>query len=149
MKNILFVILIFCLNCVNGQTKWKTFDSEYGITIELPEYFSKGILVAGGTLQWFNNTIDEDIQLSIESFGNGTIKDLNESYKNDLKNEKNVTYKAKKNTWYVISGINENGIFYNKSIIKNGIQFHLRIIYQEKNKKLVDNLIGRISSSFK
>jgi hypothetical protein len=75
MKNILFVLLIFCLNCVNGQTKWKTFDSEYGITIELPEYISKGILVAGGTLQWFNNTIDDDIQLSIESFGNGTIKD--------------------------------------------------------------------------
>jgi hypothetical protein len=137
MKNILFVLIIFCLNCVNGQTKWKTFDSQYGITI------------AGGTLQWFNNSIDDDIQLSIESFGNGTIKDLNESYKGDLKNEKNITYKTKKNTWYVISGKNENGIFYYKSNIKNGIQFHLSIIYQKKNKKLVENLIGRISSSLK
>ena len=149
MKNILFVLLIFCVISINGQTKWKTFDSEYGITIELPEYFSKGILVAGGTLQWFNNTIDNDIQLSIESFGSGTIKDLNESYQSDLKNETNVTYKVKKNNWYVISGKNEDGIFYNKSIIKNGIQFHLRIIYQDKNKQLVENLIGRISSSFK
>jgi hypothetical protein len=149
MKNILFVLLIFYVNSINGQNKWKTFDSEYGITIELPEYFSKGILVAGGTLQWFNNTIDNDIQLSIESFGSGTIKDLYESYLSDLKNETNVTYKVKKNTWYVISGKNEDGIFYNKSIVKNGIQFHLRIIYQDKNKQLVENLIGRISSSFK
>lgn len=149
MKNLLFVLLIFSVNCVNGQTKWKTFDSEYGSTIELPEYFSKGLLVAGGTLQQFNNTIDDDLQLSIESFGNGTIKDLSESYQSDLKNETNVTYKVKKNTWYVISGKNEEGFFYNKSIIKNGIQFHLSIIHQEKNRQLVEKLIGRISASFK
>jgi hypothetical protein len=149
MKNLLFVLLIFSVNCVNGQTKWITFDSEYGSTIELPEYFSKGLLVAGGTLQWFNNTIDDDLQLSIESFGNGTIKDLSESYQSDLKNETNITYKVKKNTWYVISGKNEEGFFYNKSIIKNGIQFHLSIIYQEKNRQLVEKLIGRISASFK
>lgn len=123
MKNILFVLLIFYVNSINGQNKWKTFDSEYGITIELPEYFSKGILVAGGTLQWFNNTIDNDIQLSIESFGSGTIKDLYESYLSDLKNETNVTYKVKKNTWYVISGKNEDGIFYNKSISKMEFNF--------------------------
>ena len=149
MKNIFFVLLIFSVNCVNAQTKWKAFDSQYGIKIELPEYFSKGILVANGTLRWFNNTIDNDIQLSIESFGNGTIKDLNESYQSDLKNETKVTYKVKENTWYVISGKNEDGIFYNKSIIKNGIQFHLRITYQDKNKKLVENIISQISSSFK
>jgi 6-phosphofructokinase len=46
-----------------------------------------------------SNTIDNDIQLSIESFGSGTIKDLYESYLSDLKNETNVTYKVKKNTW--------------------------------------------------
>jgi hypothetical protein len=148
-KNILLISFLFCINFVIGQTKWKPFESEYGITVELPEYFSKGILVAGGTLQWFNNTIYDEIQLSIESFGNGTIKDLEETYKSDVKNEENITYKVKKNTWYVISGKNEDGIFYNKSIIKNGIQFHLRIIYQYKNKRLVENLIGRISSSFK
>jgi hypothetical protein len=149
MKNIIFILLLLYLNFVNGQTNWKTINLQNGITIELPEYFSKGILVAGGTLQWFNNTIDDDIQLSIESFGNGTIKDLQESYKSDLENEDNITYKIKKDTWYVISGKNENGIFYNKSIIKNGIQFHLRIIYQEKNKHIVETLLGKISSSFK
>ena len=119
MKNIIFILLLLCLNFVNGQTNWKTINLQNGITIELPEYFSKGILVAGGTLQWFNNTIDDDIQLSIESFGNGTIKDLQESYKSDLENEDNITYKIKKDTWYVISGKNENGIIYNKSSIKN------------------------------
>jgi hypothetical protein len=149
MKNIIFILLLLYLNFVNGQTNWKTINLQSGITIELPEYFSKGILVAGGTLQWFNNTIDDDIQLSVESFGNGTIKDLQESYKSDLENEDNITYKIKKDTWYVISGKNENGIFYNKSIIKNGIQFHLRIIYQEKNKHIVETLLGKISSSFK
>lgn len=146
----LFILLVFIyISKVNGQTTWKKFISFNGISIELPDYFSKGILVAGGTLQWFDNKIDKDIQLSIESFGSGTIKDLEETFQNDLKNEKNITYKVKKKTWYVISGINEDGIFYNKSIIKNGIQYHLRIIYQIKNKKLLESLIGRISSSFK
>ena len=149
MKYLILILSFFCINFVSGQTNWKTFDSEYGISIELPEYFSKGLLLGGGTLQWFSNTVDNEIQLSIESFGNGTIKDLEESYKNDIEDEKNITYKIKKSTWYVISGKNENGIFYNKSIIKNGIQFHLRMIYQDKNKQLVESLIGRISSSFK
>jgi hypothetical protein len=142
------IIFIYTIN-LSGQTVWEKFTSFDRITIELPNYFSKGILVAGGTLQWFNNSLDNNIQLNIESFGNGTIKDLNDNFKTDLLNEKNVTYKVKKNKGYVISGINEDGIFYNKSIIKNGIQYHLRIIYQTKNKDLVESLIGKISSSFK
>ncbi|MGX7668736.1 hypothetical protein [Flavobacterium pedocola] len=149
MKNIYFLLLLFCISAANAQTKWKTFTAQYGVSVELPDYFSKGILVAGGTLQWFNNKVNKDFELTIESFGNGSGKDLEETYKNDLKNEKNIVYKVKRNTWYVISGKNEDGIYYHKSIIKNGIQFHLRIIYPEKDKQFAESIIGRISTSFK
>lgn len=151
MKRVITITLLIVdsLGVAKGQTTWHRFNNKNGFTIELPSYFSEGLLVAGGTMQWFKNTIGDDIELSVESFGNGTLKDLDESYGIDSETYKNITYKVKNATWYVISGLDEEGIYYCKTIIKDGKQHHLRIIYQPKNKNLLDKILGRISKSFK
>lgn len=143
------IFIIVSYGIAKGQNTWNRFNNKNGFTIELPSYFSEGLLVSGGTLQWFKNTIGGDIELSVESFGNGTLKDLDESYRSDLEAYKNITYKVKNAKWYVISGQDEEGIYYCKTIIKDGKQHHLRIIYQPENKVLLDKILGRISKSFK
>ena len=141
-------LLISVSNIANSQAKWKTFTHSNGFTIQLPSYFKKGLLVAAGTLQYFNNSIDNQISVSVESFGNGTNSDLKSSFNDDLKSHKGIAYKIFKRNWYVISGQNEDCIFYNKSIIKNGVQHHLRITYPTNRKVLFDTILKKISSSF-
>ncbi len=141
-------LLISVTNSANSQTKWKTLTHSNGFTIQLPSYFKKGLLVAAGTFQYFDNSIHNQISVSVESFGNGTNSDLKFSFNDDLKSHKGIIYQLFKRNWYVISGQNEDGIFYNKSIIKNGVQHHLRITYPINKKVLFDTILKKISSSF-
>ena len=148
MKKIILFLLFFNLSF--AQVSWKKHIIQYNASIELPSEFKKGLLVASGTLQWFNCDKYPDIEITIESFGKGDEKELEQTYQDNLKSLKGIVYKVKKSNWFVISGVNEDGnIYYNKSIIKNGIQFHLRISYPEKNKKFMDAVLSKISSSFK
>jgi len=148
MKKIILYFLFF--NLTFAQVTWKKHIVQYNGSIELPTDFKKGLLVASGTLQWFNSIKYPDIEITIESFGTGNEQELEKTYQEDIKRFKGIVYKVKKSNWFVISGKGDDGyIFYNKSIIKNGIQFHLRITYLEKNKKYMDAVLSRISNSFK
>lgn len=130
-------------------TKWKIFTHHNGFTIQLPAYFKKGLLVAGGTLQYYEATSYGSVSVSVETFGIGTVTELQSSYETDVKNYSNISYKVLKSTWYVISGQDDQGIFYNKSIIKNGVQHHLRISYPPNQKAVFDGLLSKITASFK
>ncbi len=153
MKTGRFILLLMLLltfqTLVNAQTNWKTFVHHNGFSIQLPSYFKKGLLVASGTLQYFDNSRDSTISLTVESFGIGTTAELQTSYTSDLKMYEGISYKVNKGTWYVLSGQNSEGIFYNKSMIKNSLQYHLRINYPLSQKPLFDAILSRISSSFK
>ena len=132
-----------------AQTTWKTFRHENRFTIQLPNYFKRGLLVAAGTLQYFDNTINKDISVCVETFGDGTSSELRGLYESGLKTYNSITYKVLKQNWYVISGQDEEGIFYNKSLIKNGIMHHLRINYPIQYKAQMNTVIPKVSSSFK
>ena len=144
------LIAFFFLNIINAQSNWTKYKVQLGGEIELPSEFKKEILVASGTLQWFECIKYPEIEITIESFGAGTEAELNQTYNDDLKSFNGIVYKVKKNNWFVISGVNEDkNIFYNKSIIKNGVQFHLRITYPEKHKTYMNKILSKISNSFK
>ena len=148
MRFSLIAFLFF--NIINAQSNWTEFNVQLGGKIELPSEFKKGILVAAGTLQWFECIKYPEIEVTIESFGTGTEAELNQTYNNDLKSFKGIVYRVKKANWFVISGINEDrNIFYNKSIIKNGVQFHLRITYPKTYKSYMNKILSKISNSFK
>jgi hypothetical protein len=87
--------------------------------------------------------------VSIETFGRGTSSELRALFESDLKTYDGITYKVLKRDWYVISGQNEEGIFYNKSMIKIGVMHHLRINYPVRCKAQMDTVITKISASFK
>lgn len=148
MKLLLISFLFF--SSINAQSNWTKYNVQLGGEIELPSEFKKGILVASETLQWFECIKYPEIEVTIESFGTGTEAELNQTYNNDLKSFKGIVYKVKKANWFVISGINEDrNIFYNKSIIKNGVQFHLRITYPKTYKSYMNKILSKISNSFK
>lgn len=129
-----------------GQTTWKTFSHKNGFTILLPDYFNTGLLIAGGTLQYYSTELDDQIYVSIET--GGKPEELQASFERDLQSDE-ITYKVIKPTWYVISGKQEGDIFYNKTITKNGVLQYLRIRYPVKDKTIMDDIIPKIAASFK
>ncbi|HVF81475.1 MAG TPA: hypothetical protein VM884_06060 [Flavisolibacter sp.] len=146
---LLLLVLIAVHTGSNAQVTWKAFSHHNGFSVQLPHYFKKGLLVASGTLQYFDNSLDSNISVSVETFGIGTKVELQASFNSDLKLYKGISYKVLKPAWYVISGQNDEGIFYNKSIIKGGVQHHLRMQYPPAQKAIFDTLLGKISASFR
>src|SRR6476661_8431353 len=150
MKRILICsLLALIFISVHSQIKWSSYNHKNGFVIQLPDFFSTGSLVAGGTLQWFNNTVDQNIELAIETFGKGNSTELHKSFQSEQGNFTTVTYKVSKHTWFVISGETDIGILYVKGIIRNGVQHFIRITYPASQKALMDGLLPKISSSFK
>ncbi|MCW3465197.1 hypothetical protein [Chitinophaga nivalis] len=149
-----WTIALFCLFTLtaSSQTTWKTYPHKNGFTLQLPDYFKEGLLVAGGTLQWYPTDIDNDISVTVEIWGEGTQASLQTSYEQELQTAEEVVYKTIKPGWYVISGYMTDGIrfiCYQKSIIKNNVLYHLRIRYPENRKALFDGILGKIAASFK
>ena len=149
LTNAQVLFFSFCVTVGHTQTVWKTFNHKNGFTIQLPKYFSPGLLVAAGTLQWFDNSVDKNILVTVESFGNGTQSDLQSSFLSTQKTFTLVTYKVRNPTWFVVSGQDDMGISYVKTIIRNGIQHQFRITYPPSQKALLDKIIPKISASFK
>jgi hypothetical protein len=60
-----------------------------------------------------------------------------------------VTYKLKKKTWFAVSGIENDRVFYQKTIFRNGQFLTFSIEYPETKKKQFDPITAKISASFK
>ena len=127
---------------------WITFKHRYGFTIELPNYFKEGPLTASA-IQYYINDLNDDIIISVATTGEGSLSSLANDYQNTINSENWVDYKVLKNNWYVISGQNEQGIYYTRTFVKNGQTHYLRIEYPVSKKDIFDSLLPRISKSFK
>lgn len=151
---LLFISVVFGIPQLNAQTpeKWKTYNHKNGYTIQLPDFLEEGLLVAGGSLQWYTTKTNNEVEVTVEWWGNGSQDELEASYLRELKTYPDAIYKVLKPGWFVISGREKEepyNIYYNKTINKNGRSFHLRITYPETSKALMDKVLGRISASFK
>jgi len=73
---------------------------------------------------------------------------LDEIYKSELKNHKDVTYKTKKDNWYVISGYDGNMIFYEKTFVGKESKNTLYIEYPSNLRDKYYDVISVISKSF-
>ena len=60
-----------------------------------------------------------------------------------------VSYKTFKGNWFVVSGIEEGKVFYQKTMLTKGIFKTFRIEYNESQKDLYDPLIAQMARSFR
>jgi hypothetical protein len=147
VRLIFFYLALHLTFLCSGQTKWKTINHTNGFHIQLPTYFKQGLLVASGTLQYYDNTLDSTIVVTVETFGRGTKEALHQEYKDELQRG-NVTYSVLKPNWFVVSGTDDEGMFYLKTIISKGMMHHLRISYPPDNKSEADKSLAKIAASF-
>ncbi len=59
-----------------------------------------------------------------------------------------VTYKVKKDDWFVVSGYEQGRIWYEKTIASSSMLISFRLEYDESQKQLFDSVIGAMAKSF-
>jgi hypothetical protein len=143
ISTFLFILAFYC----SAQAQWTSITHKNGFHIQLPSYFREGLLVAAGTLQYYDNTIDSTISITVESFGMGTKEELNLEYEERKKSRK-PSYYVLKPTWFVLSGTDEQGLYYQKTIITGGVMHNLFISYPADKQAKVDLFVRRAAQSF-
>lgn len=138
-------LIAFSVTC-SAQDGWKTYKHPNGYSLTLPPTFKKGLLVASGTLQYFDNKENDSIVLTIETFGRPS--ELRQDFEGKLRDLKHVTYSVFRPTWYVISWKDDEGVHYNKTIVKGGSQQQLMLTYPNSQVPYVDKILKRVVSSF-
>lgn len=132
----------------SSSDSWKTFNHKYGFALELPNYFKEGSLTASG-IQYYINDLNDNITIMVETVGEGSNASLKDDYQFQLKSSEGCDYKILKDNWFVLSGQDKEGIYYQKTILKNGQTHYLSIRYPTTQKDIFDNILPRISKSFK
>ena len=143
--------ILFCVvsSFSHPPTAWNVINHPNGFSIQLPSSFSSGLLVGDGTLQWFANSIDEEIEVTVETVSNGAPGKLDEEFTTDQPVFTKVSYKVLKPTWYIISGESRQGISHTKTIMKDGVLHRLWITYPAAQQSTMDAWVPQIMSSFK
>ena len=60
-----------------------------------------------------------------------------------------VTYQVLRADWFVVSGVDGDRVFYQKTFLRHGVFKTFRIEYDQSQKAAFDSITGTISRSFK
>jgi hypothetical protein len=91
--------------------------------------------------------ISDDLKTEMSIFGSNYPYSLN-SYLSISSENKHITYKVVKNNWYVISGYENGLIFYQKTVLKDGVFKTFHLTYPKSIKKDFDFYLPIIVKSF-
>lgn len=125
------------------------YNSRYGFFVKYPENLiiqhesenNDGIELIG----------DDGFNLKVYGSNDANVfnMSLNDFYKKELTEHKDVTYKVKKKNWFVISGYDGEFIFYIKKYVGNGSTNTLFLKYPSNLRDKYYDVITVISKSFK
>ncbi|MBV6623216.1 MAG: GerMN domain-containing protein [Rivularia sp. (in: Bacteria)] len=96
--------------------------------------------------------VSPDRNIVMKVFGRYNIQDENiESLYNQQFNQTNkeVTYKSLGDDYFVVSGYENNQVFYNKVLFSNNRILHLNIDYNKSLQPEFDSIVREISNSFR
>jgi hypothetical protein len=91
---------------------------------------------------------DGRAELIVWGSNNALDQTLKAKY-DETRAEKKTTYEVLKPGWFVVSGIDNGKVFYQKTILRQGVFKTLRIQYEESDKQRWDPITAKIASSFK
>ena len=154
--SILLAILVFSAVAFS-QTKYKTYsNARFGFSIlypyellqiQLPSFTGDGRIFVSK---------DKSTEMRVWGEFNALFRTVPEQYQENLADyrEKNVTYKVLLKNGFVISGIKDNKIFYQKTLYHRfnedvDVFYTFTIEYKKSDRKKFDPIVKEIAESFK
>jgi len=151
----LFAVLLF-LYSINGPilaSDWRNeVNNRWGFSFSYPASLIPEPVPANGGGRRYHSA---DQEVSFAAFGSHTHPDdfaesLNGFWKKELADRGNtVTYKLKKEDFYVVSGVNQNGYeFYHKVFFYPTYWVEFEITYPHSKRQKYDAWVDRIAHDF-
>ncbi|MEA3492723.1 MAG: hypothetical protein U9R27_12605 [Campylobacterota bacterium] len=151
MKRFITVITIlffgFMTHLQAQQSYTKYCNARYGFCIQYP--VDLGIAPAPTNNDGRRFYDDAGFSLSVYGSYNALSYSLREQMTEDKNNLDQVTYQVIKNGWYVVSGYKGADIIYKKTLMRGDIFYHLYIQYPARYKNDYNNIVSKVSKSFK
>ena len=156
MKNLFLLvgILLISASVVSAQDKFSTYSNDrFYFSIEYPTALLKMQPPPENDDGRIFISADSAIEMRVWGQYNAEDRTLEERYERDLKGyTEKPAYMILKRDWYILSGIKDGKIFYQKTMIrrKNGdVFFTFTIGYPLSERSKLDTIVKRISESFK
>ena len=156
-RSIAILSLLFVVQAVNGQTKFESYDNaRFEYSIQYPvDILTPQDEAQNGDGRAFLSP-DGTVKMLVWGQYNALFDTLKKAYLSDLRERsKGVTYKALLKKSYVISGVKDGKIFYQKTMLngKDGdggaVFATFTIEYDKADKSKYDPVVRKIAASFK
>jgi len=148
---IIFVFAVFA----SGQIKYSTYTNErFAYSIEYPSDLLKmQAPPANGDGREFLSK-DKSVRMLVWGEYNAAEKSFQERYEFDMKGfTEKPTYMVLKKNWFVLSGVKDGKIFYQKTLYRKTKNeetfFTFTIEYPKTKRAKFDPIVRRIAASFK
>ena len=92
---------------------------------------------------------DGRVEMVVYARNNTPEQCLREIYDGELKSNRVVTYKKFKDKWFVVSGFEDNKVFYQKTILEDDVVKTFRIESDRELQPIVQPMTEKIVKSFK
>jgi hypothetical protein len=132
---------------------WRTYHNErYGTTIDYPDSFKAEPPPGSNDGRAFKNA--DGAQFPVAASYNALDFDLGKFHDFIVKNLSPgaaLTYQAHGDNWFVISGTNDTGIFYEKHLLSHNSEMteEFVISYPAALKQTYDPIVARMATSFR
>ena len=156
-RSIAILSILFIVQAVNGQTKFEWYDNDrFEYTIQYPvDILTPQDEAPNGDGRALLST-DGSVKMFVWGQYNALFDTLKKAYLSDLKQRpKGITYKVLLKKSYVISGVRDGKVFYQKTMLNGqdgdgGAVFAtFTIEYDKADKSKYDPLVKKIAASFK
>ena len=153
LNKTLTVLILICLGHLALASDWKReINARWGFALTYPAALIPEALPTDGAGRRYHSA---DNEVSLATSGSHTHPgERNESLDSFWQKElgeraTTVTYKVKRNNWYVISGLNPNGYeFYHKVFFYPTYWVEFEITYPHAQHERYDPWVARISHDF-
>ncbi|WP_295419197.1 hypothetical protein [Sulfurovum sp.] len=152
-KRIIGVMAILLFGIVSQanaqQTYTKYCNARYGFCVEYPVTFGMEPAPTNNDGRVFYDR--DGYSMRVYGSYNALEHSLNDEMKDEEKGFDLITYRTKKNNWYVLSGYKDDEIIYLKTYMSRDkeIFYHLYISYPAKFKTDYNKIVSKASRSFK
>ena len=124
-------------------------NPQYRYSLAYPDSLFGPVQPVGAGRGMEFSTSDSTSRILVYADEESSQDDLEEQYRNALRHpDGRVTYRARESSWYIISGIANERVFYEKSILSRGMLKTLRIEYPASRRDYFDAVTAVMSASF-
>jgi hypothetical protein len=143
------------LTLVNAQNNYRVYHNvrfDYSISYPANVLIPQGEAVNRDGQRFMSR--DGRTEMLVYGSHNSLDQTLGQVYDEEISRSpahpnRTVTYQVLKRDWFVLSGIEDGRVFYQKTFLRNGVFKTFRIVYDQSDKNEFDPITTRVANSFK